>query len=41
VIEVKYGSVRGGWCSLLAVGSYGGSVWKYIQRGWDTFSKFV
>jgi len=34
VIEVKYGSVRGGWCSLPAVGSsYGVSVWKYIQRG--------
>jgi hypothetical protein len=23
------------------VGSYGVSVWKYIRRGWDTFSKFV
>jgi hypothetical protein len=33
VIEVKYESVRGSWCSLPAVGSYGVSVWKYIRRG--------
>jgi len=30
VIDVKYGSVRGRWCSLPAAGSYGVSVWKYI-----------
>jgi len=30
VIEVKYGSLRGGWCSAEVVGSYGVSVWKYI-----------
>jgi len=41
VIDLKYGSVRGGWCSLPAAGSYGVSVWKYIRRGWDTFSKYV
>jgi hypothetical protein len=41
VINVKYGSVRGGWCSLPAAGSYGVSVWKYIRRGWDTFAKYV
>jgi hypothetical protein len=37
----KYGSVREGWCSLPAVGSYGVSVWKYIRRGWDTFAKYM
>jgi hypothetical protein len=39
VIDVKYGSVKGGWCSLHAAGSYGVSVWKYIRRGCDTFAK--
>jgi hypothetical protein len=41
VIEVKYGSLRGGWCSAEVVGSYGVRVWKYIGRGWDNFYKFV
>jgi hypothetical protein len=41
VIDVKYGSVRGGWCSLPTAGSYGVSVWNYIRRGWDTFAKYV
>lgn len=33
VINVKYGSVRGSWCSLPTVESYGVSVRKYIRRG--------
>jgi hypothetical protein len=41
VIKVKYGSLRGGWCSIEVVGSDGVSVRKYIRRGWDTFYKFV
>jgi hypothetical protein len=41
VIEVKFESLRGGWCSLEVVGPYGVSVWKYIRRGWDMFYKFV
>jgi hypothetical protein len=41
VINVKYGSVREGRCSLLVTGSYGESVSKYIPRGWDTFAKYV
>jgi hypothetical protein len=41
VIDVKYGSVRGGWCSLPVVGSYGVSVWKFIRRGWDTVAKYL
>jgi len=41
VIDVKYESLRGGWCSLAAGGFHGVSVWKYIQKGWDIFYKFV
>jgi hypothetical protein len=41
MIEVKYGSVRGGWCSLLVTGPYGVSVWKFIRRGWDSVAKFL
>jgi len=33
VIDVKYGSVRGGWCSLPVTGPYGVGVWKFIRRG--------
>jgi hypothetical protein len=41
VIEVMYGSVRGGWSSLLVTGSYGVSVWKFIRRGWDNVAKYL
>jgi hypothetical protein len=41
VIEVKYGSVRGGWSSLSVTGSYGVSVWKFIRRGWDNVAKYL
>ena len=41
MIEVKYGSVRGGWCSLPVTGPYGVSVWKFIRRGWDNVAKFL
>jgi hypothetical protein len=41
VIEVKYGSVRGGWSSLPVTGPYGVSVWKSIRRGWDTVAKYL
>jgi len=41
VIEVKYGSVRGGWSSLPVTGSYGVSVWKFIRRGWDNVAKYL
>jgi hypothetical protein len=41
VIEVKYGSVRGGWCSLPVTGPYGVSVWKFIRKGWDSVAKFL
>ena len=30
VVEAKYGSLRGGWCSKEVRGSYGSSLWKTI-----------
>jgi hypothetical protein len=41
VIEAKYESRRGGWCSKEVMGTYGVGVWKHIRRGWDKFSNFV
>jgi len=41
VIEVKYGSVRGGWCSLPVTGPYGVNVGKFIRRGWDNVAKYL
>jgi hypothetical protein len=41
VIDVKYGSVRGGWSSLPVMGSYGVSVWKFIRRWWDNVAKYL
>jgi hypothetical protein len=41
VIEVRYGSVRGDWCSLPVTGPYGVRVWKFIRRGWDNVAKFL
>jgi hypothetical protein len=41
VIEIKYVSMSGGWCSTEVVGTFGVSVWKHIRRGWDNFSKLV
>jgi hypothetical protein len=38
VVDVKYGSLRGGWCSKEVGGSYGFGVWKSIRRGWDAFA---
>ncbi|KAG7984487.1 hypothetical protein I3843_04G163600 [Carya illinoinensis] len=38
VIDVKYGSLRGGWCSKASSGAYGVSLWKFIRKGWDFFS---
>jgi hypothetical protein len=37
VVDAKYGSLWGGWCSKVDKGPYGVSVWKYIRRGWDNF----
>jgi hypothetical protein len=41
VVETKYDSTRGGWCSKEVMGTFGVGVWKHIRRGWDKFSTFV
>jgi hypothetical protein len=41
VVDFKYGSMRGGWCSKEVGGSYGFGVWKSIRRGWDAFATHV
>lgn len=37
IIGSKYGVMEGGWCSVDGRGSYGVSLWRYIQRGWSDF----
>jgi hypothetical protein len=41
VVEVKYGSMAGGWCTNQVMRSYGVGVWKHIRRGWEYFSKYI
>jgi hypothetical protein len=41
VVDFKYGSMRGGWCSKEVGGSFGFGVWKSIRRGWDAFATHV
>ncbi|XP_042965576.1 uncharacterized protein LOC122299388 [Carya illinoinensis] len=38
VIDIKYGSECGGWCSKEGRGTYGVGLWKYIRKGWESFS---
>ncbi|KAG6675888.1 hypothetical protein I3842_15G128600 [Carya illinoinensis] len=38
VIDMKYGSERGVWCSKESRGTYGVGLWKYIRKGWCTFA---
>jgi hypothetical protein len=33
VVEEKYVSLSGGWCSKDIVGPFGVAVWKHIRRG--------
>lgn len=40
-MEVKHGSMEGGWCTTPSNGPYGVRLWKYIQRGWAKFSTFI
>jgi hypothetical protein len=32
-VDIKYGSMMGGWCSKEVGGSFGVGVWKCIRRG--------
>ena len=41
VIEVKYGNEWGGWCTRPVNGPYGVRLWKYISRGWPSFSRHI
>uniref|UniRef100_A0A2N9IA56 Sec23/Sec24 trunk domain-containing protein n=1 Tax=Fagus sylvatica TaxID=28930 RepID=A0A2N9IA56_FAGSY len=38
VVDAKYGSLWGGWCSTIGRGPYGVSLWKAIRNEWDKFS---
>jgi len=41
VIDAKFGSLKGGWCSIEVSGSYGVGAWKYIRKGWEKFCNYV
>ena len=41
VIDVKYGSEWGGWCTGPVNGPYGVGLWKYISWGWPSFSRHI
>jgi hypothetical protein len=41
VVDSKYGSIRGGWCSRKPSGAFGVGVWKNIRKGWISFSRFT
>jgi hypothetical protein len=38
VVEAKYGSMWGGWCTYPHSGAMGVSLWKNIRSGWEIFS---
>lgn len=38
-MNLKYGSMGAGWCAKPAIGTYGVSLWKFIQQGWIKFSR--
>jgi hypothetical protein len=35
VVDAKFGSMRGGWCSRVPSGPHGVGLWKNIRRGWS------
>jgi hypothetical protein len=41
VVDIKYGSMGGGWCSKEVGGSFVVGVWKCIWRGWNAFAAHV
>jgi hypothetical protein len=41
VVDIKYGSMRGGWYSKEVGGPFGVGVWKCIRRGWAGFAHHV
>jgi hypothetical protein len=41
VVEAKYGSMWGGWCTKANRDAYGVGFWKGIRKGWDRFLTFL
>lgn len=41
VVDAKYGSSQGGWCSDVVPGSYRVSMWKNIPRELPSYSKLL
>jgi hypothetical protein len=41
VIDAKFESLKGGWCSKEVSSSFGVGVWKHIRRGWEKFRNSV
>ena len=41
VVEAKYGSMWGGWCTKANWDAYGLGFWKGIRKGWDRFLTFL
>jgi hypothetical protein len=41
VVNSKYGSTWGGWCSCEPIGAYGVGLWKFIRRGWGKFRSHI
>ena len=40
VMDAKYGSMWGGWCSNSVQGPYEFCLWKSIRKGWDGYVSF-
>uniref|UniRef100_A0A2N9H1T5 Reverse transcriptase domain-containing protein n=1 Tax=Fagus sylvatica TaxID=28930 RepID=A0A2N9H1T5_FAGSY len=41
VVDSKYGSQWGGWCSNHSTEPYGISLWNHICKGWSCFSQYI
>ena len=41
MVDSKYGSLWGGWCSLEPGGAFGLGLWQNIRKGWETFKGFT
>jgi hypothetical protein len=41
VVDAKFGSVEGGWCSLAPSGPHGVGLWKNIRKGWSLFCRYT
>ena len=40
VVDAKYGSMWGSWCSNSVQGPYESCLWKSIRKGWDGYVSF-